>query len=336
MQSNQTTRVLDLLKRFNNGEKVCIDRLIEQAKADANDFVPNIWLNSNNEPVSEKTIRRALDVIKQYFPDSFELVRRSKGEKACYKAITNKAFENFISPEILSLMVQTFNLANKSDLFDNFSLDESDKRILESKIKETNKFYEFKNKPFETKKDDFDILKKLEYSIKYQKYINIEYEVRKKFERYEVKPYKIVFINEKFYLACEVEHENLEFCLYRISKIRSIQDTSKTYHKNIEIEDFIKNMQTPFATYKKDYKNHLIDIVLEIDSSKAYFFQAKKHLKSQEIVKEKENGNLLIKYKVTKELKVEELIKKWIPYIKVIEPLSLKEKIYDELIKYLK
>ena len=336
MKSNQTTRVLELLKRFNKGHRICIDELIEKANIDAQDRVPNLWIDSTGEKaVSEKTIRRDLNIIKDYFPDSFELIRAGKGEKGCYKAITNKAFENFINPEVLSLMVQTFNLANKSDLFNNFDLDDNDKKILESKIKNTNKLYEFKNKPFEKKKDDFVIFNKLESSIKHQKYIHIEYEVKGKTEKYEVKPYKIVFINENFYLACEIEHEELEFAMYRISKIKSIEDTSKTYHRNIELEDFIKNMQTPFAFYRRDYKKHLIDVVLEVDSSKAFFFNAKKHLKSQELVEKKDNGNLLIKFKVTKELEIEELIKKWIPYVKVVEPLSLKDKIETDIKKYL-
>lgn len=34
-------------------------------------------------------------------------------------------------------------------------------------------------------------------------------------------------------------------------------------------------------------------------------------------------------------MEIEELIKKWIPYIKVIEPLSLKEKIENDLRSYL-
>jgi predicted DNA-binding transcriptional regulator YafY len=336
MKSNQTTRVLELLKRFNNGEKICIDELIHQAKVDAKDYIPNLWLNSDNKPVSEKTIRRDLDVIKEFFDDNIELIRGGKGEKSCYKAITNKAFENFINPEVLSLMVQTFNLANKSNLFENFDLDDSDKRILESKVKETNKLYEFKSKPFETKKEDLVIFKKLEYSIKHQKYINIEYEKKEDLiEKYEVKPYKIVFINENFYLACEIEHEKLEFAMYRISKIKSIEDTSKTYHKNIEIEQFIKDMQTPFAFYKREYKKHLIDIVVEIDSLKAFYFEKKKHLKYQEIIDIKPNGNLIVGFKVTQELEIEELIKKWIPYVKVIEPLSLKKKIEEDIKTYL-
>lgn len=316
--TNQTARVLELLKRFNNGEKISIKALSNEV----------LWHGK-----SEKTIRRDLDVVKEYFPDSFELVKG--GESGCYKAITKNAFDNFINAEFMSLMVQMFNLANKSDLFDNFNLNENDKKILESKIKDSKKYYEFKNKPFETFKSDSVLLKELENKIKHQKYINIQYEINGKINKFEVKPYKIVFINENFYLACEIESEKLEFAMYRLSKIRSVEDTPKTFHKNIEIEDFIKDMQTPFSFYRRDYKKHLITVVLEVDESKGFYFENKKYLKSQELIEKKENGNLIIKYKVTQEIEIEELIKRWIPFVKVIEPLSLKEKIESELKQYL-
>ncbi len=315
--TNQTARVLELIKRFNNGQKISIEALSNE----------NLWFGK-----SEKTIRRDLDVIKEYFPDSYELV---KGEKGCYKAITKNAFDNFINAEFMSLMVQMFNLANKSDLFSNFDLDENDKKILESKIKDSKKCYEFKTKPFESFKSDNVLLKELESKIKHQKYINIEYEINGKINKFEVKPYKIIFINENFYLACGIEHEKLEFALYRLSKIKSIEDTSKTYHKNIEIEDFIKDIQTPFSFYRRDYKKHLINVVLEVDRSKAYYFENKKYLKSQEKLKTLDNGNLFLSFKVTQEMEIEELIKRWIPFVKVIEPISLKDKIESDLKSYL-
>ena len=315
--TNQTARVLELLKRFNNGEKISIEALSNEA----------LWYGK-----AERTIRRDLDVIKEYFPDSFELV---KGEKGCYKAITKNAFDNFINAEFMSLMVQMFNLANKSDLFDNFNLNENDKKILESKIKDSKKYYEFKNKPFETFKSDSVLLKELENKIKHQKYINIQYEINGKINKFEVKPYKIVFINENFYLACEIEHEILEFAMYRLSKIKSIEDTPKTFHKNIEIENFIKDMQTPFSTYKRDYKKNLINVVLDVDKSKAFYFENKKYLKSQELIEKKEKGNLLLSFKVTQEMEIEELVKKWIPFVKVIEPISLRDKIESDLKSYL-
>jgi len=327
MATNQTERVLELIRRFNNKETVCIQQL-------QNDIL--WWNEKKQEPMSERSIGRDLKVIKEYFPESFELIRGGKGEKACYKALTKDSFNNFTQPEMISLMVQTFNMASRSDMFDNFDLDDTAKRIISNKIKEENKVYEFKNKPFENAKSNNAIFKKLENSIKYQKCIILEYPTIDEVKKIEVKPYKILFINENFYLACEVEHEDYQFSMYRISRIKTIEDISKTFHKNIDIENFIKDIQTPFPIYKPNYKDHQVDVIVKIDSKKAFFFKSKKHLKSQQIIETKEDGSLIVQFRVTQEMEVEELIKRWIPYIKVIEPLSLKQKIEDELREYLK
>jgi predicted DNA-binding transcriptional regulator YafY len=42
-----------------------------------------------------------------------------------------------------------------------------------------------------------------------------------------------------------------------------------------------------------------------------------------------------VNYKVTQEREIEELIKRWIPHVKVLEPASLRYNINDELKKYL-
>ena len=319
--TNQTARVLELLKRFNDGQKVCIDSLEKD----------ELW-----EGKSEKTIRRDLDVIKEFFPNAFELIRGGKGERGCYKAITQSAFDNFLKPDALSLLVQTFNIAQRSDLFENFDMSSDERKILNSKINEINRCYEFKNKPLESKKDDYKLFKKLEQAIEFQKYLILEYpNANGLFEKKEVKPYKIVFMQENFYLACEIEHEMYEFSMFRISKIRSAEDTKKTYQKNPDIAEFIKYMQTPFSIYRQDFRKYLIDVVLEVDKSKAFFFHAKKHLRSQNIIDTKENGNIIVTYKVTQLREIDALIKQWIPFVHVVEPLELKEHIHKELQAYL-
>lgn len=317
-KTNQTTRVLALLKKFNEGQQVSIEKLQQE----------DMWYGK-----SERTIGRDLKVIKELFPDSFELVR---GETSYYKALTTKSFENFMKPEILSLMVQTFNMASRSDMFERFDLDDADKKIISKKVKELEGIYEFKSKPFENAKADNEIFKILESRIKARKCIILEYPHLGKMTKTEVRPYKILFINENFYLACEVEHEEYQFSLYRISKIKTIEDIPKTYNKNLEIEYFIKDIQTPFPIYKQNYKEHLVTIKLAVNSTKAFFFKSKNYLKSQKILETKEDGTLIVEYKVTQEYEVEELIKKWLPYVKVIEPLSLKNKIENELKEYLK
>ena len=316
--TNQTARVLRLLRWFNDNQTVCIDGLQNNT----------MW-----EGKSVKTVRRDLDVIKLIFPESFELIR---GEKGCYKAITKKAFNNFMNERTISLMVQTFNMAQRNNLFDSLDINKSDQSIIKNKLHELGNVYEFKNKPFESKKGDYEIFKKLESSIRFHKIIILNYQDRDRVIQITgVKPYKIVFMNENFYLACEVDSEEFEFTPFRISKIVDVIDSSDTFYHNPDIQDFISDMQTPFSKYRRQYRKYLIDVKLEVDSSKAFYFKSKKYLKSQKILETKENGNLIISYRVTQERELDDLIKRWLPNIKVLEPLSLKEKIRKDLEQYL-
>ena len=116
MATNPQARVLELLKRFNNDKQVCKKML-------QND---TMWFGK-----SEKTIRRDLDVIKEYFPDSFELIRGGKGEKGCYKAITKEVFSNFMDKDTIALMVQTFNIAQRNNVLKSLDIDDADKKIIE-------------------------------------------------------------------------------------------------------------------------------------------------------------------------------------------------------------
>lgn len=320
MATNPQARVLELLKRFNNGQKVCIEQLQNDP----------LW-----EGKSEKTIRRDLDVIKEYFPQSFELIRGGKGEKGCYKAITKDIFSNFLDKDTLALMVQTFNIAQRNNILKELGISEEDKRIINAKIKKSKDCYEFVTKPYETKKGDVDLLKEIENAITYKRYTTITQKEKGILKEYEVKPYKIVFMNENFYLACENTDLEHPFSIFRITNIESIKLHTKTFHLNPDIESFIKELQTPFPKYTPNYRTHMIEVLVEVDSQKAKYFKLKKFLPSQRILQTKENGSILLAYRVTQEMEMEELVKKWIPHMRVIEPLSLKEKIEEDLKRYL-
>jgi len=110
--------------------------------------------------------------------------------------------------------------------------------------------------------------------------------------------------------------------------------TQKVQGKITKIE-FIKNMQTPFPKYTPEFRKHSIEVIVEVSSAKARLFRAKNHLASQKEVEQKDDGTLLLSFKVSQELEMEELVKKWIPHMKVVSPLSLKRKIEDDLRVYL-
>ena len=163
MATSQTKRVLELIKRFNEGQKICIDNLQRD---------PAWWNDVRNEPMSEKSIRRDIDVIREYF--DLEVVSGSKG---CYKAIVKDTINNFINKDTKALLVQTFNIAQRNNLLRSLDIDEADKKILESEIKKSKDCYEFISKPFESKKDDETLLKDLENAIHNRRYLKVVYQL---------------------------------------------------------------------------------------------------------------------------------------------------------------
>ena len=251
--TNQTARVLELIKRFNNGQKISIEALSNE----------DLWFGK-----SEKTIRRDLDVIKEYFP--FELVR---GEKGCYKAVTKSTMDKFINKNTKALLVQTFNIAQRNNLLKSLDIDESDKRILESEIKKSKDCYEFISKPFESKKGDEELLKDLENAIYNKRYVKINYKATMGDEIYLLKPYKIVFMNENFYLASENPDERYKFTMLRLAQIKSVELQKEQFHHNPDIKEFIKHLQTPFPLYKPQFREHLIKVIVQVDKKKAKYFK---------------------------------------------------------------
>lgn len=305
--TNQTMRVLELLKRFNDGQIVKISEL----KSDA------LW-----EGKSEKTIRRDLDVIKQYFPDSFACVR---GEGGAYRAITKASFENFLDTKALSFFALAYNLASKNQLFDTFGFDESAKSALKAKLKSANACYSFVSRPFESIESKAEILKSLEFAITYRRKINLKYKNdQKTLEFKEINPYKIVFMSENFYLICASERGVSKF---RITQIKSVDILSHSFHANADIIKFIECIQTPFATFGKES----MAVRLKISAQKARFFKAKKFFRSQMIEQSLENGDIIVSYKITNFNEIKSFILSWLGSVEILEPRALKDEL-NELI----
>ena len=175
----------------------------------------------------------------------------------------------------------------------------------------------------------------LKDSTKKKEFISIKYKLHNREIFYEnLKPYKILFMNDNYYLACETNNE-YKFSMYRINNILEINQLRDTFCYDMDLLEFVENIQTPFAKYSEDFKEKLLKVVVEIDKSKISFFENKKFLPSQKIIDRLENGNLLLSFLITQEIEIEDLIKRWIPYLKVIEPISLDEKIKSDIKKYL-
>ena len=252
------------------------------------------------------------------------------------KLSTIQSFKGFESKVVFLIINENdeYKEGHSELLYTGISRCKSELMIFAPKNSKYNEFFnaEMKN---ENSTDNTILIEELKDCIAKEMCIDILYDVHSGSVEYkQVKPYKILFMNDNFYLATEVNMD-YKFTMFRISKIKNIILSDNKFYKNPDIVDFVNNIQTPFAKYKSNYKEYLVQVKVEVHHSKAEYFKIKQFLPSQEIIEIMANGNLIISFTVTQEMEVEELIKKWLPFLRVLEPLTLDEKIRNDIKEYL-
>jgi len=298
-QKSSLYRTIEILKDLNEGKKLCINAL------------------ANYYEVAPRTIQRDIKLIREIFGDFL-----SK-EGNCYQGHKKVLLDELLhATDLMTLanIVNLFDITNKKSLISTKT---------DTLIKNSMSVYDFKSKPFEIIKDK-ELLKKLEHAIKFNKELYIDYKANNKIVERCFYPYRIVFLNENFYLV-GVNVSKKHFEPLRISLIEDVSCTTKGFYKTKDIENFIDSMQTPWAKFEVKEKV----VRLHINSHIAKYFKLKKYLPTQKILKEFDNGDLELEYRVTDFKEIEELIIKWLPNVKVLEPLALNEMVREVLLKKL-
>jgi len=299
-QKSSLYRTIEILKKLNEGTKLCVTRLAEEYE------------------VSDRTIRRDFELIKELFGDFMS----KNGE--CYQAYQKVLLEEVLSAtDLMTLanIVNIFGITSKTSVV-------SDKT--EALIKKSMSVYDFKSRPFENMTNK-DVIKKLEHAIKFNKEIKILYKTERFVGRRNFHPYKILFLNENFYIVGEnISKSKFEFL--RISLVQEVVMTKKTFFIHQDIHDFIQKIQTPWAVFGKEETV----VRLRVEYSIRRYFILKKYLPSQKVVANFENGDIEVQYTVSNIKELEELIIKWLPKITIMSPRPLKKMIKKRLEQKLK
>lgn len=298
-QKSSLYRTIEILKDLNEGKKLCVNAL------------------ANYYEVNPRTIQRDIKLIREIFGDFL-----SK-EGDCYQGHKKVLLDELLHATDL------MTLANITNLFDITNKQSLISIKTDTLIKNSMSVYDFKSKPFEIIKDK-ELLKKLEHAIKFNKEISIKYQGEYAIKERIFHPYKIIFLNENFYVVGENISKSC-FASFRIALIKELNYSSKKFYRVKEIEQFIDSIQTPWAQFgaKKSI------VRLFVKQKVAKYFILKKYLPTQTIVKRYESGDLEVEYYITSYREVEELIIKWLPHIKVLEPLALNEMVREVLLKKL-
>ncbi|SMC09204.1 Predicted DNA-binding transcriptional regulator YafY, contains an HTH and WYL domains [Nitratiruptor tergarcus DSM 16512] len=198
-------------------------------------------------------------------------------------------------------------------------------------IKKDDKIFFIKEPPFEeliaTKH-----LQILKSAIYFKKYIDIVYKSDKTYYFSKVKPLKIVFAENNWYLAIlSKDPINNGFKFLRINFIQEITQHPNTFKTPAEVDYFFKNFQSLFTSYNEPF----FPVTVKVDAEVARHFKVKKFLKSQKILKEHEDGSLLIEYNINNDNEILLLAKRWLPHMRIISPAYLQKELENLLLKFL-
>ncbi|QOY53253.1 helix-turn-helix transcriptional regulator [Candidatus Sulfurimonas baltica] len=186
--------------------------------------------------------------------------------------------------------------------------------------------YLIKQNPYESIDVDSAKLNELEYGIENKRITTIMINKRE----FVVEPYKIISFDEIWYLfAKELESEKIK--TFFISDISQVDYSQKSFTMKKPIDSILENVHTAWFDDGVQY-----EVKVKIMQPIAHYFKRKKHFVSQELVREDDDGSIVVSFKVSSDEEVDNLIKSWLPHIKVISPKRIRKKMLKELDEYVK
>lgn len=280
-----STRLSQILIKFNNGDRVTIEDLAEEFG------------------VSKRTIER--DFVRfSYLP----IIKENKEYYLENLAIGKLNFDDIKNFAIFSGVKSLFPSLTKQFLAE----------ILTDKI---NKAFLVSNSGFEDIEKKQEIFYNLTSAICDQKIINFFYNDKARV----VKPYKLINTNGIWYLNAT---ENEDIKTYTFSKIKSLKVTDEKFIQNINILKEIERNEINFLS------SITKEVHLEIDNSAKEYFLRKKVLSNMKII-DQTNEYFIVSTNVAFDDEILNIVKQWIPYIRIVSPLELQNKLQDTLKNYL-
>jgi len=302
-----------------------IDRLLENEVGNA-ELAVEIFAEDSDK--TRTNVRNSIKVIKEYFGDKLvntrkgyhKLVDVPQSMRELYKSSPHEMLEIF---EFISLFD-----APKLEYFE-----KSEPALVEKIKKETKVLYQLFDAPFEHVEDS-EKWKQIKKCVKGRRYASIVYKKNKLLTYNNIKPIRIVFAKNNWYLAALLTEDTegeYDFTFFRLNNIMHVEVEVTSFNEEKGAVIHLENMQSLFERYDIDR----YDVVLLVDKEVSSYFKQKKYLKSQKIIEEKKDGSLLVSYTINNTMEILPLIKQWLPHAHVLKPTVLKDEITQMLQTYL-
>lgn len=186
----------------------------------------------------------------------------------------------------------------------------------------TSQVYSVKGYTFEDASSLDKVMKYIKQAIHEQKKLQFIY---KNGERV-VEPYQIIHHRGCWYLA-GVKNDELK--AYRLSRMTQVVVSEVSFNPNPVIGEKIASSESIW--FGKDK----IEIILKVKSEVASHFLGRRLLPEQEIIRQLDDGDLLLLSRVVHQKQIFPLVRYWLPNIKIINPTDWQNELEEGLRHYL-
>ena len=259
--------------------------------------------------VSTRTISRDFDRLNTYLP-----LLQDNETKRYYLEVN---YLGKIAPKDIRNFAQLSGIGHLYPSLDMSFLRE----LLDSR---SHQIYNVKGYSFEDASQFKELFKVIGKAIQEHSQIGFVY----KGEPRLVQPYRLIHHHGSWYLAA-VRKDQLR--TYRISHIQLMHATHE-YPQFIPDQDIVKVVEDDDSIWFGQDKQ---EIILSIDSPVAFYFKQRSILPEQQIVKELNDGGLLVSSKINHDMQLLPLIRFWIPHVAIISPAHLQNELEVGLKEYL-
>ncbi|MBA3589517.1 WYL domain-containing protein [Methylibium sp.] len=171
------------------------------------------------------------------------------------------------------------------------------------------------------------VFKNLEHAILERRKVSFRYTRRIEQKSYEnIEPYKLLNHKGIWYLAGK---DGTKLKTFSFARIESLIDTGITFNPDPAIESTIVEEEGIW------FGDESIEFVLEVDREVASYFKRRSVIANQVIVKELQDGGLIVSARVGHPNQVVPHVRYWIPHVRIISPHDMQRRFYQELTAYI-
>lgn len=174
------------------------------------------------------------------------------------------------------------------------------------------------------RKEDF---RTIENAISQHHHLNFTYTRHNESKEFtQIEPYKLLNHKGIWYLIAHNGEMIKTFSLTRMGKPYLLDSH---FEPRLEVE---KRLAEDDGIW---FGNDRKEVVMEVSPDVAGFFRRRKLIANQTIVKELEDGGLIISARISHEKQILPIVRYWIPHIRIINPTTLQKTLEEELQAYL-